>query len=316
MPNFDGGHYFLSVLIPIRTDAEQNDAGCWRSHVDLLREELALLPTAQQNRVSRGAALNSPFARNTLNHLARFVVIDDVVCNGRVPTNALLARLRGENPLTPQPVDRLKCSYLFFGADIDAESGDDAALRRYTDALWSTMQEELCAVLRHCLAFEARVTDAESFFRYIRACQIETTMPFNDYWADGLPAKNANLLPLLAAPALTAVIALLGFVLHLFDVDGWIWVSLIALAVTGGLGVWLYHHLVAKAQAPLPTAPDSDLPSVLKALYLQQHFTDFVIAQQGADDAALYAAFRDFADTHKPRDVQGPTQPPGVIAAR
>jgi hypothetical protein len=73
---------------------------------------------------------------------------------------------------------------------------------------------------------------------------------------------------------------------------------------------------VAKAQAPLPTAPDSDLPSVLKALYLQQHFTDFASAQQGADDAALYAAFRGFVDTHKPGDTSGPTQPPGVIAAR
>ena len=38
-------------------------------------------------------------------------------------------------------------------------------------------------------------------------------------------------------------------------------------------------NIVAKAQAPLPTAPDSDLPSVLKALYLQQRFTDFAIAQ-------------------------------------
>jgi hypothetical protein len=315
MPNFDGGHYFLSVLIPIRTDIEQNADGCWRSHVDMLREDLALLPTAKQNRVSRYAALNSPFARNTLNHLARFVVIDDVVFNGRVSGNALVDRVRNLNPLTPQPVDRLKCSYLFFGVDIDAQSGDDSALRRYTDALWDTMQDELCAVLRHCLAFEERVRDADGFFRYIKACQVETTMPFNDYWADGLPAKNMNLLPLLVLPGLAAFVAVLGFVLHLFDMDGWIWISLAALAVTVGLGARLYYRLVDKAQAPLPTAPSSDLPSVLKAIYLQQHFTDFVIAQQGADDEALYAAFRAFADTHKPGDVSGPTQPPGVIAA-
>jgi hypothetical protein len=212
-------------------------------------------------------------------------------------------------------VDRLKCSYLFFGADIDAQSGDDAALRSYTDALWDTMQDELRGVLRHCLAFEARVRDHASFFRYIRDCQVETTMPFNDYWANGLPAKNMNLLPLLVLPGLAALIAVLGFVLHLFDLDGWIWISLAALAVTVGLGARLYYQLVDKAQAPLPTAPSSDLPSVLKSLYLQQHFTDFVIAQQGADDEALYAAFRDFADTHKPGDVSGPTQPPGVIAA-
>jgi hypothetical protein len=315
MPNFDGGHYFLSVLIPIRTDVEQNAEGAWRSHVDLLREELALLPTAQQNRVSRDAALNSPFARNRLNHLARFVVIDDLVFNGRVSGNALLARLRGENPLTAQPVDRLKCSYLFFGADIDADTGDDAALRRYTDALWETMQQELRAVLRHCLAFDERVRDAEGFFRYVRDCRVETTMPFNDYWADGLPAKNMNLLPVLAVPGLTALVAVLGFVLHLFGAEGWIWIGLAALTITAALGVWLYRYLVRKAQAPLPTAPDSDLPSVLKALYLQQQFSDFVIAQQGADDAALYAAFQGFVEQHRPADTAAPTQPPGVIAA-
>ncbi|WP_295887342.1 hypothetical protein [uncultured Thiohalocapsa sp.] len=320
MPNFDGGHYFLSVLIPIRTDVEQNAAGAWRSHVDLLREELALLPTAQQNRVSRDAERQSPFARNTLNHLARFVVIDDVVFNGRSGGNALWERVLGRNPLTPQPVDRLKCSYLFFGADIDAASGDDAALRRYTDALWETMQDELRAVLRHCLGFEARVRDAAGFFRYIKDCQVETTMPFNDYWANGLPvaAADTRLWPVLLVPGLTAAVAVLGFLLHLFGAGdgGWIWVSLVALALAAAMGAGLYHYLVAKAQAPLPRAPDSDLPSVLKALYLQQHFTDFAIAQQGADDGALYAAFRDFVDTHKPGDASGPTQPPGVIAAR
>ena len=111
--------------------------------------------------------------------------------------------------------------------------------------------------------------------------------------------------------------AVLGFVLHLFGVGdgGWIWASLVALALTGAMGAWLYYYLVDKAQAPLPTAPDSDLPSVLKALYLQQHFTDFVIAQQGAEDASLYAAFKAFVDDHQPADTADPTQPPGVIAA-
>ncbi len=318
MPNFDGGHYFLSVLMPIRTDAAQNAEGAWRSHVDLLREELSLLPTARQDRVTRNAPLNSPFARNTLNHLARFVVIDDTVYNGRVPTNALWARLRGENPLTPQPVDRLKRSYLFFGADLDADSGKDAALRRYTGRLWRTMRAELSAVLTHCHAFDERVRDEESFFRYIKDCQVETTMPFNDYWADGLPAQNMKLLPVLLPPILVALVAAVGFVLHLFGAgDGdWIWVSLWALALTGLMGVGLYHLFVAKAQAPLPTAPNSDLPSVLKALYLQQHFVDFAVAQQGVDDEALYAAFRGFIDSHKPMDVDGPTQPPGVISSR
>ena len=66
---------------------------------------------------------------------------------------------------------------------------------------------------------------------------------------------------------------------------------------------------------PFPTAPDSDLRSVLKALYLQQKFTDFAIQNQGADDTALQTNFGAFLDEHKPGDLDNPTQQPGVISS-
>ena len=64
---------------------------------------------------------------------------------------------------------------------------------------------------------------------------------------------------------------------------------------------------------PFPAAPDSDLPSVLKALYLQQRFQEFAVAEQGAGDAALHAAFGRFLAKHRPDDLGWPTQEAGVV---
>ncbi|MEA3410904.1 MAG: hypothetical protein U9R74_05120 [Pseudomonadota bacterium] len=314
MPNFDGGHYFLSVLLPIRGGAVSIGDGCCRSHVDLLREALVRLPTVRQNVVTRDSRLTSPFARNRLNHLARFVVIDDVAYNGRNPSDAILGRITGDNPIIPQPVDRLRCSYLFFGADIDAMEGAEAGLRAYTDALWLTMREELEAILKHCVGFD-RVKDAQAFREYIKRGQIETTMPFNDYWITPIPARSIPLKGIVGAFGILALATVAAFVLHVFDIGGarWGWLSLLGLVVTAASAAGMYHYLVAKGQTPFPTAPNSDLPSVLKALYLQQRFTDFAIRAQGLDAETLYREFGAFVETEKPDDVDGPTQDPGVL---
>ncbi|MEA3278002.1 MAG: hypothetical protein U9Q81_22500 [Pseudomonadota bacterium] len=314
MPNFDGGHYFLSVLVPIRIESVSIGDGCCRSHADLLRETLTQLPTARQNVVTRKARLNSPFARNTLNHLARFVVIDDVVYNGRIQSDAVLSKITGESPLDAQLVDRLRCSYLFFGADIDASGDGSVAVRAYTDALWLTMHEELDAVFRHCIGFD-RVKDAQGFFDYIIRCQVETTMPFNDYWTTPIPAKSVPLKGIVGVSAVLALATVTTFLLQLFDVDGasWGWLSVLGAVLTVGYAVGLYFYLVTKGQTPFPTAPNSDLPSVLKALYLQQRFIDFAIDAQGTDAQMLYRTFGAFVDSERPQDVNGPTQEPGVI---
>jgi len=64
---------------------------------------------------------------------------------------------------------------------------------------------------------------------------------------------------------------------------------------------------------PFPTAPDSDLKSVLKGLYLRQMLTRFAIENQGAEPQALYDAFGKFLGEVRPGDVDGPTQVPGVL---
>jgi hypothetical protein len=65
--------------------------------------------------------------------------------------------------------------------------------------------------------------------------------------------------------------------------------------------------------APFPTAPNSDLPSVLKALYLQRTFTAFAIDGQGDDDATLHRKFGEFLARDKPDDLTSATQPAGII---
>ena len=83
-----------------------------------------MLPTAAQTPDCGGG--QSPFARNTRNHFARFAIIDDVAYNGRKQGNVLWTLLRKINPMVAQPQDHLTCPFLFFGTEFDAASGTDA----------------------------------------------------------------------------------------------------------------------------------------------------------------------------------------------
>jgi hypothetical protein len=74
-----------------------------------------------------------------------------------------------------------------------------------------------------------------------------------------------------------------------------------------------YHPILRWGARPYPAAPGSDLRHVLKSLYLQQAFTRFAIEQQHRDPGEWGAAFRRFLEIHRPADLDGPTQPPGVI---
>jgi len=70
---------------------------------------------------------------------------------------------------------------------------------------------------------------------------------------------------------------------------------------------------MALGRRPFPAAPNATLPHVLKALYLQQAFTRFASAHQAESPAELRGAFADFVAAHRPADLAGPTQPPGVV---
>ncbi|MGC2224927.1 MAG: hypothetical protein WA624_22465 [Methylocella sp.] len=314
MPTFDGGHYFLTALVPIRTHTVE-DGHTFTSPVHALRKQLALLPTAAQTPACGGG--QSPFARNAHNHFVRFVIIDDVAYNGREQANVLWTLLKKINPTVAQPQDHLTCPFLYFGAEFDAASGADDARDSYLAALWETMQTELKDIFRFCVDFDPSVNDAASFAKYIARGQIETTMSFNDYYVDppNLPAwpYEKYLIP----AGFGAILLLLGFVVW-FLFCGGLMLVLVG-AATFGAGLWLaYASLMAAGAKPFPAAPDSDLPAVLKALHLQRTFTRFAIDNQllAVDSASaeqLHAAFRDFVTVNQPGNLLGPTQPPGVI---
>jgi hypothetical protein len=308
MPNLDGGHYFLTVLAPIVRRGIVEEGELKSSPVHMVRDALETLPTALQSRATEAIGINSPFSRNTRTHFARFVVLDDVFYNGRDPANSIVSTIKGTNLLDPQPVDQLPCPYLLFIADFDPEPGAKEPWS-YLESLWAVMPREIEAVFRYCEGYDA-VKDAASFARFIVERQVETTMPFNDYWVGAPPLPTLKTWQL-AAPFVIAIVALLGIVFGLH----WPWYGdiLAGLALALAAAGFDYGLVMAAAAKPFPTAPNSTLPDILKSLYLQHAFTRFAIDNQGADADRLCAAFDAFIALNKPNDLGGPTQPAGVI---
>ena len=330
MPNLETGHYFLTVLAPVRTGFSHGVDGL--SYRQTLLEVLARMPHSETTPNSRGTAQHSPFARNRMTHLARFVLIDDTPYNGRETGDTLKGKLSNIDPLVRQPVDRLSNAFLVFAADFDAASGDESALRTFTDELWTTMKAELTAIFENCYGFED-VADQQGFFDYIKRCQVETTMPFNDYYPeDPRTLKLPPDMPLpLKAIATSAKVLLAVVVLWLASLlfaailpEGGLrdlvapvarWGSLVVLVLIVMAAIYiysLYRRIMVQGAKPLP--PSATLPEVLKSLYLQQYFTDFVIDNQRADAVALHAAFGKFLRDHAPDNLDKPTQTPGLIS--
>lgn len=330
MPNFDCGAYFLTTLVPIRTDTIADSSGMSGvSPVHELRRAISELPTALQ-----GPFCNkqSPFARSKRLHFSRMVVIDDVAYVGRKPVNALLTVLTELflppslhiNPVNPQPQDHLSNPFLLFSADFDAASDDPSERDSFLSELWDVAHEELTSIFKYCYDFENQVHDGASFAKYIARCQIETTMPFHDYFMDGVPLSalpeipNSKLLAMFFGPAFLAFALIYwGF----FSGEPSFFHTLFALL--GGLlvgGVAEYIMVMKAGVKSYPAAPDSTLRCVLKALYLRTNFTRFVIdnqllsvSQDAASQKELYDRFAAFAAANKPNDLEAPTQEPGVV---
>ncbi len=317
MANYDSGHYFLTLLAPIRMDSVLRD-GQSHSRRHLIREALHEMPIGQSTIATEGAGAASPFARNQATHFARFVVVDDVPYNGKVSRDSLVTTLLGVLPKSLQPkpatVDQLSTPYLLLTIDFDAASGEVPELNSYLEGLWCDMREELTNVLQHCTGFDT-VTTAQDFSTYARRCQVETTMPFNDYWVPTPALQNVSLTAYLypgLAVAAVFILALLCCVLR----PGYGPECLLLLSFLALLGI-IYlaiRRILAAAAVPFPASSElrATLPNVLKALYVQRGFVQFAIAAQGKSDADLHTAFGDFWNNYQP-DAATPTQAPGVI---
>jgi hypothetical protein len=327
MPDFDGGHYFFTALVPVcnkgivqheaakSAPGGEADAPMRSSPIHMVREALETLPTALQSHAAEEIGIQSPFARSPYTHFARFVVLDQPFYNGRDHSDALGNAIKGAlgqgvDLLDAGPVDTLACPYLLVMIDFDPIDPSGAGEPRgYFEHLWAVMAEELKAVFEYCYGF-SKVTDAAGFADFLLPCQIETTMPFNDYWVGAPPLKSMS-----AVPLLLVLVAALALAIGVTVYEHWHWwiaplLALPLLAAGVAIDIWL---IVRRAATPFPAAPDSTLRDVLKALYLQQAFTRFAVQWQGADPPALGAAFRAFLATSRPADLAGPTQVPGVI---
>jgi hypothetical protein len=275
----------------------------------MVREALETLPTALQSHAAEEVGIQSPFARSTRTHFCRLVVLDQPFYNGRDRADALASAINGADLLKAEPHDVLACPYLLVMIDFDpADPSGSGEPRAYLEHLWGLMAEELRAVFTYCYDF-SQVGDAASFADFLLPCEVETTMPFNDYWPGAPPLTSISTFLLAALPLAGLVLPLIGAAMH-----RWSW----GMGVLLGIALLIlglvvdYVLIMRRGGKPLPSA-DATLPRVLKALYLQQAFAHFAAAQQDADPAAAGAAFRAFLEANRPNNLDAPSQKPGVI---
>jgi hypothetical protein len=139
MPNKNGSIYGLTILSPIIDDGKATP-----SHDLQIRAYLAKLSTREE----------SPFAVAPGTHLARLVVMDDVIYVGM-----------------PACEEHLKSKYLVF------ESNCDGDLDTYLTGLATSIPEHLDAIWKHCVGYPGAV-NRDAFIDYMKACQLDTTFYF------------------------------------------------------------------------------------------------------------------------------------------
>jgi hypothetical protein len=275
----------------------------------------------------------SPFTGSLRTHLLRFAILDDAIFNGRPPSDTLLSQagLRPK-PTDPDPADLLPCAYLMFTADFDAvmtpgeklkDSLTPAEQDRVRDdwarEIWGLAEQELREIFRNCQEFDnEKIRNGDDFARYLARCQVETFMPFNDYYIDPPKVKLLPVKAIAAAIGAPLIAAILAFLAWVTGAETWMGyppgqAALVALLLTVAAVYGGYRFAMAHGQKPWPAAEFGDLPSVLKGLYIQQKFAGFVTRSYDMTPAELRASFGGFVAEHAPEQVLDKTQPPGVV---
>jgi len=313
MASIDGGHYFLTVLAPVRDHAKDGAFDQSTAPMIQLRDLLANMPTAMQTPGSTMSGVNSPFAKSELTHFVRFSVISQLGYNGVQSPDPIMTKLQLTNPVTRY--DHLDCHFLLFAAEFDAPSGSQSRdLAVYLREIWDVMEEDLREVFSHCVGFDDEtVSTAAEFIDYIKKCEIETTMPFNFYWAEEpeLPALSGGGLALRVGLATVAAGGGLWALLR-FGVDMVNWLAILFGIVAGIIAAILALGAILRSAGdkPFPTPPGSSLKNILKAMFLQHQLTHFAVNNQANDADALYDNFGDFLDRVKPSET-APSHPAG-----
>jgi hypothetical protein len=141
MANQSGNVYGLTILSPILQDLSAET-----SHNCAIRMKLANLPRDE----------SSPFARVSSTHMARLVVMDDVVYVG-----------------IPSCEEHLKSQYLIFETNFDGD------LDIYLTSMARDIPLDVDAVWQHCWGYPG-TKDVAAFIAYMKKCQITTTFYFAD----------------------------------------------------------------------------------------------------------------------------------------
>ncbi len=141
MANQSGNVYGLTILSPII-----DDPAAAVSHSVAIRKYLSELP-----RDDKG-----PFARVSSTHMARLVVLDDVVFVGY-----------------PAREEHLKSSYLVFESNLDGD------LETYFTRMAREIPSVVDAIWGHCVGYPT-LRDVDKFVAYMKRCQLTTTFYFAD----------------------------------------------------------------------------------------------------------------------------------------
>lgn len=313
MPSIDGGYYFLTVLVPVRRAWETDIAADKAAPIIELRKTLAQMPTAMQTLRTHKSGEISAFSKSTRTHFARFAVIDRLGYNGYQAADPVLETINLAKPISTRT--ELESPYLLFAAEFDAPSGArNYDLAVYLRELWDVMEKDLVKIFSNCVAFDkGEITTAAQFIEYVKKCEIETTMPFNFYWAD--PPEN---LPSLTFTGLGVGGVITGLLMGalfwlLFSQFGF-WLAFIpaTIAFIGGLIGFPAIQLKRYGDRAFPTPPNASLPSILKGLHLQTTFGRFVVNHQGADADDLHKAFGAYLEENEPRRAE-PSHPAGRV---
>ncbi len=144
MPSKSGSVYGLTLLCPII-----DDDNAVPSHDLQIRYHLS--------RLSLGP--DGPFATAPGTHLARLVVLDDVIYVGM-----------------PSCEEHLRSKYLVFECNCDGDRDT------YLSGLFHHIPDQLDAIWQHCSGYPG-TKDLSAFLNYMKRCELETTFffaPVND----------------------------------------------------------------------------------------------------------------------------------------
>ena len=129
----------VTILSPIIDDEKATP-----SHDLQIRDYLAKLSTRE----------DSPFGARSRHHLARLVVMDDVIYVGM-----------------PACEEHLKSKYLVFESNCDGDLDD------YLRGLADAIPDHLDAIWKHCVGHPG-AANRQAFIDYMKSCQLDTTFYF------------------------------------------------------------------------------------------------------------------------------------------